>query len=469
MEDIRPLFQTVVQNISDVTLELSTKSNSTPPDTSPGTAAPQPSPSSTPPAAAEIQDVYLPGSVEPPVVSAYPKKFPAASVTPPLQSGLSPNLSGNVEPTLKHTSAPLQPESALHDSVLQNEPAIFETAQLPAREPVPVSPTPLRSDLPPAVREQPSEPFTALSLPPPFSGISIETHMQPVSLPTMTRVLQNLFRPLFETTSVSLRISARGDAFPSLSLDALHTEQILTRLLAIVSRLSHKGDNLDFVMEQENLQGGLARVRFAIQATGCVLPAEVSAYLSAEQARPLQDPSLGNLAMNLGLCKNLALLMGGSLILHSSEEGGVLFLLELSARHETAEDDGAAPVLAGIGRFSGRHVLLSEADALHADEIAALLAKREVFVDTVHNTFDALRRFRQSAPMHYAAILTDSPAATAESIRSLRRPDTLTMPIIGIRDANTNVNTDALPGVDFCLIRPFTPLQLFQVLNAFIP
>lgn len=487
MDDLRFLFQTIVQKSPAVTLELTAR-NRTMPNT-PSGETPKPASSSSAAASESssdpvILDVYEQGADPAAGLAGYPEKISAKLLSMAAKSGTGISLAAMPGETPANTmghnnnAIPLAEDSAGGPST--NSMPSQETGAAQIQGPAagdaqntlsqmmpgqnPSQAVPMAASFPSAS----SSPDTAALPVHPLTGQPIAVQQQAVSVKELAASLQSLFHPLLDAETVFLRSAVRGDDLPALTLDSLHTRQILSRLLAVVSSLSHRADTIELVTDQELSGNNSARLRVAIQASGCELPAEVYSYLSANQSLP-QSPMLMNLALNLGLCKNLAMLMDGSLILHRQEGKGTLFLLELPSKPASSSGKHSLLELPSIGRFSGQRILLSEAktDQLKAD--AGLLEKREILVKIARSSLSTVQQFRLSEPGYYSAVLTDTPIETAQRIRALHRADAPLIPIIGILEtAPSNVAEILQAGTDFCLYRPFTPFELFQALDHFL-
>ena len=276
--------------------------------------------------------------------------------------------------------------------------------------------------------------------------------------------LKELLLPALDAKSVRLVITERGDSIPFLHLDSGHTQQILARLLSLTANLSERGGEIRLITDRERRDDGVVWLRFVLKAPSCNLPENAVAALSSGTL-PAPSITSENLALNLGLCKNIAMLLGGSLLIRNEKGEGTLFLLEVPARTEAAARDSSG---AKTGRFSGKRILLAEAGP-NGSEDANILQKREIMVDFVQNDQDAVRRFRCSTPGYYAAILTDMPPLASE-IRCLDRRDAPLIPILGLlsQDSGENLDRAFRCGVDFCLVCPYSPQQLFLALDSFL-
>jgi len=312
----------------------------------------------------------------------------------------------------------------------------------------------------PADDTAPAAPLHGVSqaAPPPEEGVSPEE---------LTSPLEELLTPLLDAKSSVLNVIAprAGAASPVLALDVPRTQQLLMRLLTTTVRFSPKGGLIGLSLEEQEQGGDALRLRFTIQAHACVLPREALTYFYSGQPLAIA-PGQENLALNLALCRNIALMLGGSLLARSAENGGTLFLLDLPARR--VRSGGQQTPHPGIGAFSGLHVLLAESGS--GQDLISLLEQREVRVERAGSDEDAVRLFDRTRPGYYAAVLTDLRSGVPEAIRALRRPDAWLTPILAVADGADRSEADrALArGIDCCLFRPFAPQELYQMLACFL-
>ena len=126
--------------------------------------------------------------------------------------------------------------------------------------------------------------------------------------------------------------------------------------------------------------------------------------------------------------------------------------------------------------LDGRHILLAEDVPINAEIMKEILKIKEAFVDHAENGKQAIDLFAGSDPYYYDAILMDvrmpemdGLEATA-AIRTLKRPDAGTVPIIAMT-ANAfdeDVQRSLQVGMNAHLSKPVEPDHLYQTLEELI-
>lgn len=299
-----------------------------------------------------------------------------------------------------------------------------------------------------------------------ISGREIVSQAVPIDWKTFSAPLKELLSPLAELRNITVREAARGDSVSLLEFDAAHTQQILGRLLTTSLGFSAGGEQINLIVDARTLEDAAVRLQFVLQAQGVELPAAVLSYFNENGALPV-GPPLENLALNLMLCRQLAVLMQGNLAVRSDKECGTLFYLDLPTRRGKA---GGKANPGEIGRFSGRRILLAMEDSPLSRQILDWLHKREMFPDTADSVPDAIRRFEGSRVGSYDAVIALQDAETIRSLRSAKQPDAAKIPILTLLpDPSGAKISDAFDsGCSVCLPLPLSAPDLFNALGLLI-
>lgn len=301
----------------------------------------------------------------------------------------------------------------------------------------------------------------------PLTGKRISSQTFSVPYNTLISPLHSSLSPLLDIRSTIIQETTRGELFPVLELDVKHTQQLLSRLLATVAGFSQSGGGqVDCIIDSQALNDTAVRLRFIIQAQQLNLPQSVTAYLNGNEPLP-SGPPLENLALNLGLCYQLAAFMKGTLSIRGNSEEGTLFYLELPARKGSSRQGQYSSV---IGRFSGRRILLAIQNSPLRDSTEALLHKRDIFVDSAADCDSAVRLFRKGKAGYYDAVLSSLGDPLTQQIRVLNRPDAPRVPIIAIlpSPSGERLSNAFQSGCSTCLIQPFTAQELFDTLDLLL-
>ena len=299
-----------------------------------------------------------------------------------------------------------------------------------------------------------------------------------VSAKDFMALIKEMTEPAATTSGAVFTTSVKGGDGDNVVFHTALVQQVLVRIVnsIISSEPQQKGGapDISIMLEQQNLDKGMAQLRFAIQLSG--MSADVTraaAYAGAGIDSVLSADE--NYIMNLTLSSNIAKLIGGTLSVRSrcGKDGDVTtYLLELPA--EIAQRrKSAAP---GIGKFTGKRILLAENSEDFIEGDVDLLKKREMSVNIFHDGASALSAFLASDPGTYDAIILDvrlpvlDGADTAAEIRNSSHRDAMTIPILTISEDGTqeDMRRALRGGADMCLIRPFTPQALFGSIGTFV-
>ncbi len=126
--------------------------------------------------------------------------------------------------------------------------------------------------------------------------------------------------------------------------------------------------------------------------------------------------------------------------------------------------------------FAGKHILLAEDNDFNSEIAFDILSSQGFAVDTVKNGLEAVQLFEKAPVNFYDLLLLDIQMPvldgykTAKKIRSLSRPDALTVPIIAMT-ANAfaeDVTAALSSGMNDHIAKPIDTTTLFTVLQKYI-
>lgn len=93
---------------------------------------------------------------------------------------------------------------------------------------------------------------------------------------------------------------------------------------------------------------------------------------------------------------------------------------------------------ASLGNFQGEHVLVVEDNEINLEIVKTLLEEHNLVVEAAQNGLEAVKKFENSAPYWYQLVLMDirmpvmDGFTATKKIRSLKRPDSLSVPIVAL-------------------------------------
>ncbi|UVW27582.1 sensor histidine kinase [Massilia sp. H6] len=162
----------------------------------------------------------------------------------------------------------------------------------------------------------------------------VEVHLEPVVVDHLFRALKGMLRPLVDETRVELVFEADEVAQPFDSDEGM-ISQILRNFISNALKFTESGSVR--VTASEDAAAGT--IRFDVTDTGIGISADNLQLIFEEFSQiehPLQRRSKGT-GLGLPLCRKLADLLGGRVLVTSQEGSGSTFSLELPRRHPCAD------------------------------------------------------------------------------------------------------------------------------------
>jgi len=187
----------------------------------------------------------------------------------------------------------------------------------------------------------------------------------------LARDVATLNQPLAERKGLSIQVDVADGVPPSIWGDVLRIKQILLNLVGNAIKFTERGS----VTLSLSRVGG-DRLRFRVIDTGPGMNAEVCARLfnRFEQAEGVTR-RFGGSGLGLAICRELTLLMGGTIAVSSTVGEGSTFDVDLPI-YEAQRADAEKPVAAAVrssAPVDALKILLIEDDATVAEVLVGLL------------------------------------------------------------------------------------------------
>ncbi|WOI53847.1 ATP-binding protein [Parvularcula sp. LCG005] len=269
---------------------------------------------------------------------------------------------------------------------------------------------------------------------------------------------------------LSMDIAITGDVPPAILADDLRIRQILQNLLSNAIKFTATG-RVDLILNIATVDGDERVLEFRVSDTGKGIPEHLrdAVFEAFEQGEQGTTRSFGGTGLGLQICRMLATLMGGSIVIEDTSPKGTTFLLTLPAQAA----DLAPPARASITdatetSIEGLRVLIAEDNEVNRLVIRELIkgwGVESVFVedglaclDAVrHQTFDVILMDKHMPGMNGADV--------ARAIRRLKTP-MADVPIIAVTaDAMAGEREAMLAaGMDDFLAKPVRADALREVI-----
>lgn len=218
---------------------------------------------------------------------------------------------------------------------------------------------------------------------------------------TIKKSISNI-EPIFKEKSLYFEFSIAPDIPEILILDQLKLQQIITKLLYNAVKFTPKGVirlKADFI---DDIQSDNKELLISIEDTGVGIPGEKidTIFNRFTQADNSPGRKFGGTGLGLYICNKLTELMGGKIMVESTEGSGSSFSLKIPVR-EPAPDEFDNDIsneniidLEGSTTFHPISVLLVEDNELNKKLVAQMLNNYGFEVETAANGLECLEKMR---------------------------------------------------------------------------
>lgn len=261
--------------------------------------------------------------------------------------------------------------------------------------------------------------------------------------------------------------------------DGKRIQQVLVSLVENALRFTPKGGKITVKMEEiselddKNGEEEVC-IYFSIRDNGVGISEENLERIvqNFTQERDLLSGKYTGIGMGLAISHHLVHLMGGSLVVESTEGKGSIFHFTLT--FPKAEEEKSLGVKKDISfDFNGKRLLLVEDNQLNIEVAATLLENVGFQVDVAENGKLAVDKFVEGKEGKYDAILMDirmpimDGLEATKRIRTAGKKDSRTVPIIAV-SANAfdeDTKKSISNGMNGHLAKPIEINRLYRVLN----
>lgn len=249
-----------------------------------------------------------------------------------------------------------------------------------------------------------------------------------------------------EAAGLMFRVHTKDIRHVNFLGDALRINQILINILGNAIKFTPEGGRVEFLVEEIPLQKEENRVRyrFTVSDTGVGMKEDFLKHIFEPFTRYRNAAHVEGTGLGLSITYGLVTLMGGEIVVSSSEGKGTTFQVELE--FEAVCDDKAAVGDWEAVRFdSPRHkvlegccFLVAEDNAINSEILCELLQMHGACSVVETNGRLAVQAFQEAEPGTYDAVLMDiqmpemNGYEAARAIRRTARTDAATIPIIAM-------------------------------------
>ena len=255
--------------------------------------------------------------------------------------------------------------------------------------------------------------------------------------------------------------------------------QILVNLMGNSAKFTEEG-KIELQVKIVRSERRTRWINFRISDTGIGIPEAMQARIfdSFQQGHDKIGHQYGGTGLGLAICKKLVELQGGEISVSSKEGEGSVFTFTLPYEDSEMQIREIPPAgeekLPSQRHFKGLKLLLVEDNELNHSYMEKVLRKWEVEFTITENGKQAIKQLEKG---EFDLILMDiqmpemNGYEASRHIRKMKANANAAVPIIALTaSALLDERKKALnSGMNEHLAKPFTPDQLYKVINQFIP
>ena len=235
--------------------------------------------------------------------------------------------------------------------------------------------------------------------------------------------LHRLFAPLAEDKGLACELDIHPAIPDRLNFDAVRVRQCISNLVSNAIKFTERGSVRINVMPRQDADG-VYRLHVQVADTGIGMNAQAQAKLfqAFTQADGSTTRRFGGTGLGLAITKKLANLMGGDVLVESTEGKGSVFTLIFEVKAAPALTEvNSAPVVSSIAPdkgLNGLRVLVVDDNAINRRVVRTFLSPHNVAIVEAENGQQALETL---ADMSFDLILLDIHMPVMDGIEAIGR------------------------------------------------
>lgn len=249
--------------------------------------------------------------------------------------------------------------------------------------------------------------------------------------------VQRVIQPLMDEKNINFQMNL--ESLPAvLEVDSTRFNQIFFNLLSNACKYTARGGEVKFYCEFRLAVGKDPVIRFHVKDNGIGIRAEFqeSIFKPFYEVNNRENNQNKGTGLGLVIVKNIVALMGGQIMVESSEGQGSNFIVDLPLSEIAGRKKPVAKKTVSLERLQGLKVLLAEDVGINALIMKSVLEFRGCIVTIAANGKEAVEAFSESKENEFDLIITDLKMPVmdgfeaARMIRAMERSDAKTIPII---------------------------------------
>lgn len=310
----------------------------------------------------------------------------------------------------------------------------------------------------------------------------IELEYSEFRLADVCERIYDMFWQKAEDSGVELKIISDELTVSRVIGDNLRLSQVLVNLVSNALKFTPQGGTVTLHVRQTAVSEQSVSLEFEVTDTGVGISEEFQAHLFEpfEQEKSGTARQYGGTGLGLAISSNFVKMMGGTISVHSQPGEGSRFLVQLTLQRAADTEDQSVEAASLSAKdsqpdrdLSGFHILLAEDNDINAEIITCILEESGAKVDLASDGKAALDKFASSPEGTYNLIFMDiqmpvmNGMEASLAIRSLKRPDAGSIPIIGL-SANAfreDIDMAMQSRMNAYLAKPINLDRLYQTLD----
>ncbi len=287
----------------------------------------------------------------------------------------------------------------------------------------------------------------------------------------------SIIRPRCESKNIHFEVTSHGFEKSRFISDALRIRQVLINLLGNAVKFTPELGTISFSVEAKKRENGKAQIFFSVKDTGIGIPEKMLnvLFVPFEQGGGHITRNYGGTGLGLSISRNIAMLLGSDISVHSEENKGSEFFFELWITEDIAYVDKSDTLSESIIP-KGCNVLLVDDVDINRMIAMELLAPFELNIEEADDGTEAVKCFEKSEEGYYDLILMDIQMPkmngydASRNIRELKRSDAKGIPIVAMT-ANAfqdDIDMAFASGMNAHVAKPIDMEKLTDVLKMFL-
>ncbi|HXH29287.1 MAG TPA: HAMP domain-containing protein [Bacteriovoracaceae bacterium] len=261
-----------------------------------------------------------------------------------------------------------------------------------------------------------------------------------VKVPEICEYLEHSFRPVANHKGLLFNIETSAEvAKSSVTTDITRVQQILKNLLSNAFKFTEQGKVT--LKINQTIVSGEKRLVFSVTDTGIGIPKEKQNLIfeAFQQADGTTNRKYGGTGLGLTISRQIARLLGGSIIVESAPGIGSTFTLDLPFKYQTlegidvpSEPEVEIPKLPKNANFNDKKVLVIDDDMRNIFAITVILERNGMEVIYADNGITGIAKLKENPDVDMILMDVMMPEMGGiEATQEIRKMDEfLSLPII---------------------------------------